>query len=88
VQTSDEFQTQVIERLTRIETDIDQRFNKIQTDIEKLDFKFDTYQKASDQVVRLATTIIVAAASVIILSPVLQSVAPAIAAFFSHNLAS
>jgi len=45
-----------------------------------IDFKFDTYQNASDQAMRLATTIVIAAASVVILSPVLQAITPAISA--------
>ncbi|MGF1517809.1 MAG: hypothetical protein ACFCVB_08405 [Nodosilinea sp.] len=43
------------------------------------------YQTASDQVLRLATTIIIAAASVVTLSPVLQAVAPAIGALDLSN---
>ncbi len=66
-ETPNNFQQQVLERLDKLTTDVE----KLSTDVEKLDYKFDTYQKVSDQVVRLATTIIVAAASVGILSPVL-----------------
>ncbi len=42
--------------------------------VERLDYKFDTYEKASDKVVRLATTIIVAAATVAALPSALQAV--------------
>ncbi len=54
---------------------------RIEKEIQDSNYKFDTYQKASDQVVRLATTIVIAAASVVVLSPVLQAVASAVAAF-------
>jgi len=84
------FQQQVLSELAQINqrldselTQINQRLDRLETDVEKIDYKFDTYQKASDQVVRLATTIIIAAASVVILSPVLQAVAPAITTFVS-----
>lgn len=70
---SDNFQQQILTEL-----------RQLNDHLEKLEYKFDTYQKASDQVVRLATTIIIAAASVVILSPVLQAVAPVISAFVEN----
>jgi uncharacterized membrane protein YjjP (DUF1212 family) len=72
MQTSDapeNFQQQVLTELKQIS----QRLDRLEIEVEKIDYKFDTYQKASDQVVRLATTIIIAAASVFILSPALQA---------------
>jgi hypothetical protein len=44
------------------------------TAVEKLDYKFDTYEKASDQVLRLATIIIIAAVTVAVLPSTLQAV--------------
>lgn len=69
MQTSDDFQKQVLDRLGGIENDL-----------EKLDYKFDTYRNASDKVERLATTVIIAAASVVVLSPLLPKVVDAVAA--------
>jgi hypothetical protein len=54
--------------------------------MEKMDFKFDTYQRASDGVTRLVSTIVIAAASVVVLSPVLQASAPAIAEVLARLL--
>jgi hypothetical protein len=69
MQTIDDFQKQVLDRLSGIENDL-----------EKLDYKFDTYRNASDKVERLATTVIIAAASVVVLSPLLPKVVDAVAA--------
>lgn len=67
---SPDFETQVLQRLTQIEQDL-----------EKLDYKFDTYQKASDALVRLTTTIIVAAATVAVLPSALEAIGPVIQTF-------
>lgn len=50
---------QINQRLDHLETDV----SNLKLNLEKVDYKFDTYQKASDSMVRLATTIIVAAAT-------------------------
>lgn len=74
-----------------LKTDVDSLrgdVDSLRNDVEKLDYKFDTYQGASDQRVRLTTTIIVAAASVVILSPMLQAIAPAINALLNSLTAS
>lgn len=74
-----DFQTKVLTGLQNITNEVENLKVKVahlQDDVEKLDYKFDTYQKASDQVMRLATTIVVAAASVIILSPLLHKASP------------
>lgn len=94
---TDDFQQQVLAELSQISqrldrlgadvADVDQRLDRLEADVEKLDYKFDTYQKGSDQVVRLATTIIIAAASVVILSPVLQAVVPVVNTLFSGQSA-
>lgn len=69
MQSTEDFQKQVLDRLSSIESDL-----------EKLDYKFDTYRNASDKVERLATTVIIAAASVVVLSPLLPKVVEAITA--------
>jgi hypothetical protein len=69
MQSTEDFQKQVLDRLSSIESDL-----------EKLDYKFDTYRNASDKVERLATTVIIAAAFVVVLSPLLPKVVDAISA--------
>lgn len=76
---SSDFQQKVLSELEQI----NQRLDRLENDVEKLDYKFDTYQKASDQVFRLTTTIVVAAASVVVLTPVTQAFAPIINAIVS-----
>lgn len=44
--------------------------------VEKIDYKFEVYQKGTDGMVRMATTIIIATASVVVLS----SLSPAVTA--------
>ncbi len=43
-----------------------------------MDYKFDTYEQASDKLLRIATTIIVAAATVAVLPAALQAFGPLI----------
>ncbi len=88
-----DFQTQVLDtlgqinqRLSSVESCLDgvePRLGALETDAEKLDFKFDTHQNASDQVTRLATTIVIAAAPVVVLAPVLQALTLAIMSLVS-----
>ncbi|WOB44484.1 hypothetical protein HNI00_15985 [Thermoleptolyngbya oregonensis NK1-22] len=47
---------------------LDNRLEQLENQFEKLDYKFDVYQKGTDGMVRMATTIIIATASVIVLS--------------------
>lgn len=60
---------------------------KLRDNVEKLDYKIDVFQKGSDGMVRMATTIIIAAGTVTILSPFVQSVAPAVRAVLGGNAA-
>ncbi len=46
----------------------EQRFDELDQKVERLDYKFDTYQKGTDGMVRMATTIIIATATVVVLS--------------------
>jgi len=65
---------QVREEVTRVREEVLQK-------IEQLDDKFDTYQKGTDGMVRRATTIFIATASVIVfssLSPALTALATAL----------
>ena len=65
---------QINQRLDHLETDV----GNLKLNLEKVDYKFDTYQKASDSMVRLATTIIVAAATVAVLPSALSAISPLI----------
>lgn len=50
-----------------------QRLDHLESNLEKVEYKFDTYQKASDSMVRLATTLIVAAATVAVVPSALSA---------------
>jgi ribosome-associated translation inhibitor RaiA len=68
--TQDNFQQLVLDRLA-----------KIDQEVRETNIKFDAYVKASEKIERLATTIIITAGTVTLLSPVLQSIAPTVKAF-------
>ena len=70
---------QINQRLDHLETDV----SNFQLKLEKVDYKFDTHQKASDSMVRLATTIIVAAATVAVLPSALSAISPLINALIT-----
>ncbi len=63
---------QINQRLDHLETDV----GNLKLNLEKVDYKFDTYQKAAGSMVRLATTIIVAAATVAVLPSALSAISP------------
>ncbi len=58
----------VLERIDRLET-------QLEADLRDANTRIDAYQKASNQVVNLAFTVITAAAAVTILSPAVKAVA-------------
>lgn len=60
MQASDTANTLSEQVLTELKS-INQRLDRLEADVEKLDYKFETYQKALDQVVRVTTTIVIAA---------------------------
>jgi hypothetical protein len=68
---------------------IDYKFDTYQkgTDgkVDRIDYKFDTYQKGTDGMVRMATTIIIATASVVVLSSLSPAVTAIITALYSAN---
>ncbi|CCI35330.1 MAG: hypothetical protein EWV49_09675 [Microcystis aeruginosa Ma_QC_Ch_20071001_S25] len=53
--------------------------------VDRLDYKFDAYQKGTDGMVRMATTIIIATASVVVLSSLSPAVTAIITALYSAN---
>ncbi|WP_072016407.1 hypothetical protein [Neosynechococcus sphagnicola] len=75
----------VLNELRSFKADVDQRFTKLEADVKETNIKFDAYVKASDRLLGVATTIIITAGTVTILSPFVQSVAPAIRSFLGSN---
>ncbi len=53
--------------------------------VERIDYKFDVYQKGTDGMVRMATTIIIATASVVVLSSLSPAVTAIITALSNAN---
>jgi len=53
--------------------------------IDRIDYKFNAYQKGTDGMVRMATTIIIATASVVVLSSLSPAVTAIITALYSAN---
>ncbi|GAP96324.1 hypothetical protein [Leptolyngbya sp. NIES-2104] len=59
---------QLSEKVEQLDEKFDQKFESLSEKVDRLDYRFDVYQKGTDAMVRMATTIIIAAASVLILS--------------------
>ncbi|WP_341736945.1 hypothetical protein [Microcoleus sp. CAWBG640] len=53
--------------------------------VDRLEYKFDAYQKGTDGMVRMATTIIIATASVVVLSSLSPAVAAIVTALSAGN---
>lgn len=68
-------------KVEKLEVDVQNRFTILDARFTVLDNKLEAYEKASDKVLRFATTIIVAVASVILI----QALPAAIAAFAKTN---
>ncbi|MEM9216766.1 MAG: hypothetical protein AAGD25_20755 [Cyanobacteria bacterium P01_F01_bin.150] len=54
--------------------------------IERLEYKFDVYQKGTDGMVKMATTIIIAAASVVFLSSLSPAITAVVTALSASNV--
>ncbi|HIK41928.1 hypothetical protein [Thermoleptolyngbya sp. M55_K2018_002] len=67
---------------------LDNRLEQLENQFEKLDYKFDVYQRGTDGMVRMATTIIIATASVIVLSNLSPAVNALITALSSASSGS
>lgn len=61
------------------------KVDRLENQVEKLDYKFDAYQKGTDGMVRMATTIIIATASVVVLANLSPAVNALITAFFKTS---
>ncbi|MDG2991854.1 hypothetical protein L3556_13075 [Candidatus Synechococcus calcipolaris G9] len=74
-----EFQVKVLSEFEALRMDIgkvNQRLDRVEADVKEQGIRFEAYQKGSEAMVRMATTIIIASASVVVLS----SLSPAITA--------
>ncbi len=64
---------------------IDRVDHKLSEKIEKSDYKFDVYQKGTDSMVKMANTIVIAAASVVVLSNLSPEIAALVTALSTAN---
>jgi hypothetical protein len=62
-----------------------QKVEVLSEKVEKIDYKFEVYQKGTDGMVRMATTIIIATASVVVLSSLSPAVTAIITALSNAN---
>ncbi|NET34341.1 MAG: hypothetical protein F6K19_20335 [Cyanothece sp. SIO1E1] len=58
--------------IEKLDNKLDTNIDRLSTDIEKLDDKFDIYRQGTEGMVRMATTIIIAAGTVVVLGGVLD----------------
>ncbi|MDX2097350.1 MAG: hypothetical protein SFW36_06200 [Leptolyngbyaceae cyanobacterium bins.59] len=59
--------------------------SQLRDDLGRLDYKFDTYQKGTGGMVKMATTIIIATASVVVLSSLSPAVTAIVTALSTAN---
>ncbi|MDX2239355.1 MAG: hypothetical protein NW224_01615 [Leptolyngbyaceae cyanobacterium bins.302] len=64
---------------------LDSKVNQLDNTVNQLDYKFDAYQKGTDGMVRMANTIIIATASVVILAGFSPAVNAIITSLFAVN---
>jgi hypothetical protein len=62
------------------------KVDRLDDRVEKLDYKFDMYQKGTDGMVKMATTIIIATASVVIISGLTPAFTAIITALSAGNV--
>jgi predicted nuclease with TOPRIM domain len=72
-----------VERLDDKVNRLDDKVNRLEGQVSRLDDKFDAYQKGTEGMVRMATTIIIATASVVILAGFSPAVNAIITALFA-----
>ncbi|MBW4693133.1 MAG: hypothetical protein KME27_15375 [Lyngbya sp. HA4199-MV5] len=73
------------EALIQLREELGQKVEDLGDKVEKLEYKFDVYQKGTDGMVRMATTIIIATASVVVLSSLSPAVTAIITALSNAN---
>jgi ferritin-like metal-binding protein YciE len=70
--------------LIQLREELEDKLEDLSEKVEKLDYKFDTYQKGTDGMVRMATTIIIATASVVVLSSLSPAITAIVTALSAH----
>jgi sugar-specific transcriptional regulator TrmB len=70
---SDDSLKTILDRLEQLENDMEKRFSGLESDIKEVKITSEAYQKASTQIVNLASSLISAAAAVVILSPAVKA---------------
>ncbi|NET48549.1 MAG: hypothetical protein F6K09_07425 [Merismopedia sp. SIO2A8] len=73
-------------KIEQVEQKLDAKIGKLEETVSKLEYKFDIYQQGTDGMVRMATTIIIAAASVVVLSNITPAIASLVTALSASNL--
>jgi hypothetical protein len=76
---------ELVQKIDRIGHKFDAYQKDTDGKVDRLEYKFDTYQKGTDGMVRMATTIIIATASVVVLSSLSPAVTAIITALYSAN---
>jgi hypothetical protein len=76
----------VLDAIAKLEVRLDADIKATNDKVDRLDIKFDAFQKGTDGMVRMATTIIITAGTVTVLAPLAQAIAPAIQAFFGSKI--
>ena len=82
---NDDIRVALIELREELEEKLEEKFSVLNGKVEKLDYKFDTYQKGTDGMVRMATTIIIATATVVVLSSLSPAITAIITALSTSN---
>ncbi|MEB3338484.1 MAG: hypothetical protein VKJ46_13540 [Leptolyngbyaceae bacterium] len=76
---------QIREELGQTREELGRKVGELSEKVEKLDYKFEVYQKGTDGMVRMATTIIIATASVVVLSSLSPAVTAIVTALSAAN---
>jgi hypothetical protein len=75
---------QLSEKVEALNEKLEKKIDNLDEKVERLDYKFDVYQKGTDAMVRMATTISIAAASVLILSNLSPAISKVVTAMSSN----
>ncbi len=75
----------LIEQREELEEQLEEKFSVLNDKVEKLDDKFDTCQKGTNGMVRIATIIVIATAAVVVLSSLSPSITAIIHALSAGN---
>ncbi len=76
---------ELLERIDQVDQKIDRAERDLGEKIEKSDYKFDAYQKGTDGMARMSNTIIIATASVVVLSSLSPTITALVVALTAAN---